>query len=78
MPKFKRINPIKRAVVRTLDALKDAVNDLCAPLEVRCVYGTSVCVWSMQEAMQWLPKCADIAMVVHRATGDVLAMREIH
>lgn len=49
----------------------------CAPYEVRCNYGTAVQVWTLSDGIEWLSACAEVAIIVHRATGSLVASRTL-
>ena len=38
-------------------------------------YGTHQTCWTWKTALEWLSCCSDNAMIVHRLTGVMLAMR---
>lgn len=67
-------NPIKRTARKAAQAFTDA----CAPIQVRATDGFKMNVWTFDDAMEWTHLCADdsIVVVVHRATGELLATKD--
>lgn len=62
---------------RTIDQVQTFVTKHCAPYEVRDTHGTCIHVWTFTGALEWVAVCSEVATVVHRGTGQLVASRSL-
>jgi heme A synthase len=72
----KLINQVKRKTMNKAYKIADRITAACAPYEVRCTYGTRQAAWTIKGALEWVAMCEDVVVVVHRATGHMVATRD--
>lgn len=69
------MNKVSKFLSNKACKLCNFITKHCAPYEVRCTYGTKQATWTFKEALAWVAMCEDITVVIHRATGEMVATR---
>ena len=63
--------------MKAMTKIQTFVTKHCAPYEVRDTHGTRIQVWTFSTALEWVAVCSEVATVVHRGTGELVASRSI-
>lgn len=65
-------------MAKMIRKLADKVTKACAPYEVRCNYGTKQKAWTIKQALEWVSVSGEVAVIIHRLSGELVASRNAY